>query len=64
MQIFGDLYQKDFVLNPKNNGTLKKSNNPSSMKTLPVLATQFLKIIHLPTSKNILFDDSRFNDNI
>ena len=46
-----------------NNGTVKKTNNPSSMKTLPVLASQLFKINHLHTSKNILFDNSSSSNN-
>ena len=46
-----------------NNGTVKKTNNPCSMKTLPVLASQFFKINHLHNSKNNIFDDSRSSNN-
>ena len=45
------------------NGTVKRTNNPCSMKTLTVLASQFFKINHLHTSKNILFGDSRSSNN-
>ena len=46
-----------------NNGTVIKTDNPSSKKTMPVLASQFFKINLLHTSKNVFFDDSRSSNN-
>ena len=63
MQIFEDLYQKDFVLDPNESRYCQKVKSSNFMNTLPVLKCQFFKTNHFHTLKSILFHNSRSNNN-